>query len=117
MNGVNLWMMKRMRNSRIPFLFITAILLTGCATDDIAAAPENTTTPASVEMKPDGAKEETSSDVLVVYFSATGNTKNIAEIIAETLNADLFEIEPADTYSEEDLNYNNDDCRANTEHY
>lgn len=53
--------------------------------------------------------------LLVVYFSATGTTKKIAEQIVEVTNADEFEIEPAKVYTSEDLNYGNDNCRANLE--
>lgn len=43
--------------------------------------------------------------MLVVYFSATGNTEGVAEIIAEYTGATLWEIEAADPYTEEDLDY------------
>ena len=51
----------------------------------------------------------------MVYFSATGNTKSVAEEIVRLTGADLYEIVPADPYTDEDLNYNNNDCRANQE--
>lgn len=51
----------------------------------------------------------------VVYFSATGNTRAIAEMISKEMNADLFEIVPAQSYSDEDLDYNDNSCRANIE--
>lgn len=54
------------------------------------------------------------SDRLVLYFSATGTTKALAEKVAETANADIYEIIPKIPYTSEDLNYNND-CRANSE--
>ncbi|MFR2737511.1 MAG: flavodoxin [[Clostridium] innocuum] len=43
--------------------------------------------------------------ILVVYFSATGTTKPLAEYAAEILNADLYEIVPEDPYTEADLAY------------
>lgn len=55
------------------------------------------------------------SNVAVIYFSATGNTENIAEYISKELEADLIEIEPENPYTTEDLNYNSDNCRANQE--
>ena len=55
------------------------------------------------------------SDALVVYFSATGTTKGAAEKIAAITNADLYEIVPAEPYSEEDLNYNDDESRTSIE--
>lgn len=53
---------------------------------------------------------------MVVYYSATGTTAYIAKIIAEAENADLFELEPAEPYSSEDLNWRDDDSRVNREH-
>lgn len=55
------------------------------------------------------------SRVLVAYFSATGHTKPIAEAVAALTGADLFEIVPVEAYTDEDLNYSDDGCRANQE--
>ena len=63
---------------------------------------------------PDPAPEE-GVDVLVAYFSATGNTENIAEHLQTILHADLYEIVPEVPYTSADLNYSNSDCRANQE--
>lgn len=52
---------------------------------------------------------------IVIYFSATGTTKTFAEKIAETAGADIFEIAPSEPYTSADLNYNDDNCRANQE--
>ena len=51
----------------------------------------------------------------VVCFSGTGTTWAIAEMMAEATGSDLYEITPAEPYSDADLNYNDDDCRANQE--
>ena len=66
------------------------------------------------EPSPEPAPQE-GTDVLVAYFSATGNTENIAEHLVSILDADLYEIVPQVPYTSEDLNYSNDDCRANQE--
>ncbi|MCI8609324.1 MAG: flavodoxin [Firmicutes bacterium] len=55
-----------------------------------------------------------SSNILVVYFSATGATKTLAESAADYLNADLYEIVPEIPYTDEDLAYYTD-CRADRE--
>jgi len=55
------------------------------------------------------------SKTLVVYYSAQGHTKKIAEKIAEQKSADIFVIHPAAEYSEEDLNYMSDDSRVTAE--
>lgn len=54
---------------------------------------------------------------LVVYFSATGTTKRVAETVASIMNADLYEIVPAQPYSEADLNYEDESSRAYTEQH
>ena len=51
----------------------------------------------------------------MVYFSATGNTKALAERIAKILGADIYEIEPQEPYTKEDLNYNDRSTRATKE--
>ena len=83
-----------------------------------SASAEPEPTPAPTEEAPDSAQEpgegETSS-TLVAYFSATGNTENIAQHLQVILDADLYEIVPAEPYSDDDLNYNASDCRANQE--
>lgn len=62
-----------------------------------------------------GDKEKTAEQKsLVVYFSCTHNTKNLAEKIAAATGSDLFEIVPAEPYTAADINYNSD-CRANRE--
>lgn len=56
------------------------------------------------------------SNVLVVYFSAQGHTEEVAGKIAENLDATLFAIEPADPYTDDDLNWTDDNSRVSREH-
>ena len=61
-------------------------------------------------------KEETSdTKVAVVYFSATGTTKTVAEYIKDETNGDIFEIVPKEKYSSEDLNWNDNNSRSTKE--
>lgn len=57
-----------------------------------------------------------SGKVLVVYYSATGNTEEVANMIADTTGGDLFELEPAESYTDEDLNYNDENSRVSQEY-
>lgn len=52
---------------------------------------------------------------LVAYFSASGTTKKIAQVVAECANADLFEIEPKQLYTKEDLNWMDKKSRSSVE--
>lgn len=58
---------------------------------------------------------EGEQNTLVAYFSATGNTKKIAEYVVAYTGADSYDITPAIPYTAEDLNYSNSSCRANQE--
>lgn len=85
-----------------------------------AAVPEpEDTVPAVPEEGGEETAEETGSEahstVLVVYFSATGTTRGLAERIAALTGGDLAEIVPAQPYSAEDLNYNDRQTRATVE--
>ena len=75
-------------------------------TAEATKAPEATPTAEPTQIVTDPGK------VLVVVFSATGNTKKVAEMVAKIENADLYEIVPAVPYTSEDINYGNYNCRA-----
>ena len=106
---------------RISMIMAICLLLslTACGVDsgtnsntESSATHSQTETPSSdssVELTEETAK------TLVVYFSATGNTKAVAGEIARLTGADLYEIVPAVPYTDDDLNYNNNNCRANQE--
>lgn len=66
----------------------------------------------SEEIKQD---ENISKKVAIVYFSATGTTKAVAEYIKDTTNGDIFEIIPKEKYTSEDLNWNNNNSRSTKE--
>lgn len=52
---------------------------------------------------------------VVAYFSATGTTKKVAEHLAKELKSDLFEIEPKEKYTQQDLNWNDKTSRTSLE--
>ena len=52
----------------------------------------------------------------MVYFSASGNTGRVAGYIADALNADTFELIPAQPYTSADLNWTAEGSRVNREH-
>lgn len=107
--------------------FLLLFILTGCGNNGAVNGAESTLlqTDGQTEQSKDYEQEgsgtemresseavsepEQESDMetktLVVYFSATGTTKPLAEYAAEILNADLYEIVPEDPYTEEDLAY------------
>lgn len=52
------------------------------------------------------------SDVLIVYFSATGNTERVADYIAEATGGELFELVPVDEYTSDDLRWTDENSRV-----
>ncbi len=83
------------------------------------AALELETSEETTAISSDTGVEETESSggkTLVVYYSATGNTETVAKVIADATGADLFELEPVEPYSNDDLDWTNDDSRVNREH-
>ena len=55
------------------------------------------------------------NDTLVVCFSRTGNTEKIADYLIELTNADSYFIEAAVPYTDADIKYQDNNCRANKE--
>ena len=115
---------------------VMALSLAACgqsdATDDSQSAgpnqeepstPAPTPTPKNGEdtSAPDASEPEDSQSgenggVLVVYYSATGNTEAVAGYIAEATGGDLFELEPAEPYNDADLNWTDENSRVTLEH-
>ena len=88
----------------------------GTSSKEESSTPNQSTPPAFSTPEAGVSDEETpEGGVLVAYFSATGNTEGIAQHLQSILDADLYEIVPEVPYTDEDLNYSNDSCRANQE--
>ena len=90
-----------MKPSPILFAAFAALPILGCAKDA-------TTTKETTAMN-------TTNKALVAYFSATGTTKGVAERLAAAIGADLFEIAPAQPYTEADLDWRNKQSRSSVE--
>ena len=73
--------------------------------------PDTDSTPANTT-----SEQPETGKTLVVYYSATGSTRRVAEDIAAATDADLFEITPAEVYTDDDLNWRQDGSRVNREH-
>ena len=80
--------------------------------------PSESTPAETPDDTANGEADNTTSGgkVLVVYYSASGNTKRVAEDIAEAAGGDLFEITPTEPYTSDDLNWTNSDSRVSREH-
>ena len=118
----------------ILLLFVLTVTCAGCGSTPTPApsAPAAPSEPVPAEMPEQAAEQETEkaappeemetasepepeNAALVVYFSATGTTRGIAEKIASLTGSELVEILPAQPYTTEDLNYNDHTTRATVE--
>ena len=125
--------MNKMKNkiSRRQFLQVAgasaaALLLASCSGNS-ASSVSSSSAASSVAASSEAASSAAASSeatstvttmgkTLVVYFSATGTTEGVAQAIADTVGADLFEVVPSDPYTSDDLNWTNNDSRVSREH-
>ena len=102
--------MKIKRIVSVAATFVMALgLFTGCgaaSTDTTTTTANNNTTAVQDTVKAtesDSTIAQTTPSsgkkTLVVYYSATGSTKTVAQTIAENADADIFEISPVNPYS------------------
>ena len=117
------------------FMIMSILCLTACGSNageaahaadsavqsEVSAEEQNGETDKTEPVKDDNAAEtETpeqseNKDTVVVYFSATGTTKGVAEKIAAVTDADIFELIPAEPYSAADLDWNDKNSRTTIE--
>ncbi len=106
--------MKRILSGIMAVLLLLSLVACGnnAQTEPVAEAPS--AEPAAEPESAESAPAEPSA-VLVAYFSATGTTKGVAEKIAAITGSDLYEIIPAEPYSDADLNWNDRNSRSTME--
>lgn len=86
-------------------LFACLIGITSCGT----STPEKTSTS---DNSISSSETTLTSKSLIIYFSATNHTKNVAETIANHLASPIYELEPVNPYISGDLNYSNENSRV-----
>lgn len=95
----------------IPVLaLVLMLILSACGADTASTVPEESEGSAE-----SAAVQAAEGKTLVVYFSATGTTRGVAEKIAAITGGDLYEIEAAQPYTEEDRNWHDDNSRTTHE--
>lgn len=96
---------------------VTAGLLTACGQQASGTAASTSASVRTAAASNPAATSQTGSGrVLVAYYSAQGHTKAAAEAAADALGADLFEIVPAEPYTDDDLDWRDEGSRVVREH-
>ena len=80
-------------------------------------APADQSSETAAQPEP-SAKEPESGEgkTLVVYYSATGNTEDVANYIVDATGADVLKLEPVEPYSADDLRWSDENSRVVYEH-
>ena len=99
-------------------------MLAGCSSSGGSSTTEENTTESTTESTTaaDSSSEDAQNTegsggkTLVVYYSATGNTERVAKVIADATDADIFELQPTDPYTDDDLDWTNDNSRVSQEY-
>lgn len=96
-------------------LFISLIVMLGAITLAGCTVNENPNNQSSTAIS-NGNKPFSIANAIVVYFSATNHTEIVAETIANHIGSAIYELEPINAYTSEDLNYNDENSRVFQEH-
>ena len=99
-------------------------MLAGCSSSGGSSTTEENTAESTTESTTaaDSSSEDAQNTkgsggkTLVVYYSATGNTERVAKVIADATDADIFELQPTDPYTDDDLDWTNDNSRVSQEY-
>lgn len=102
--------MKPMKKALV--LVLGAVLMTSVALCITACGQGASSGTASSS----AASSDTANKTLVVYYSATGNTAKVAEVIVNENDMDVFAIMPEQPYSAEDLAWTDENSRVSKEH-
>ena len=113
--------MKKITSILLALVLVFSFAACSNNSDNSASTANSTTsTPAGKQSTDESSDNNTdcysNSKLLVFYYSATGCTKAVADTIADTTRADLFEITPVVPYTSDDLNWTNDNSRVSVEH-
>ena len=104
---------------------MTMGLLAGCGSSSESTEEDTSGQAAQEDSADEGSTDAAASDeaetsgsgnVLIAYYSATGNTEAVANMIADATEGDLFELEPTEPYTDDDLNWSDDNSRVSQEH-
>lgn len=115
--------MKKLASAVLSLLFVFSFAACGNSnTNTSNSAPKSSlsnssdTSKTTNESSANDSGDNSEGKTLVVFYSATGSTKAVAQTIAQTVSADLFELTPVEPYTSDDLNWTDDNSRVSIEY-
>ena len=105
--------MNRREFLRIGGMSMMALVLGGCGLSSLTGESSGGQAGSSAAA---GTATAAGGKTLVVYYSATGRTERVAEVIAKERGADIMKLVPSPDYTEADLDYNDAGSRVSREH-
>lgn len=105
--------MNRREFLRIGGMSMMALVLGGCGLSSLTGESSGGQAGSSAAA---GTAAAAGGKTLVVYYSATGRTERVAEVIAKERGADIMKLVPSPDYTEADLDYNDAGSRVSREH-
>ena len=107
--------MKKLTALLLSLALVLSLAACGSTTPDMPK--DDPQTPAETPVQDPAAPDEPQAGkTLVVYYSASGHTRQVAQAIADAAGADLFEVVPTEAYTSDDLNWRDTGSRVNREH-
>ena len=112
--------MKFKKTIGVVLVFVLLFSLAACANNNTSDQTQTSTESATTASNENPATAEgntaSGKKAIVVYSSGSGNTKRVAELVANENDAALFEIVPKNPYTEDDLNWRDENSRVQKEH-
>lgn len=113
--------MNRREFLRIGGMSMMALVLGGCGLSSLTGESSggqagSSAAAGTAASSSSGTAAAAGGKTLVVYYSATGRTERVAEVIARERGADIMKLVPSPDYTEADLDYNDAGSRVSREH-
>lgn len=108
--------MKFKKTIGIVLVFVLLFSLAACAnnntSDQTQTSTESATTASAAGSATSAKNTSSGKKAIVVYFSGSGNTKRVAELVANETGSELFELVPTTPYTDDDLNWRDEKSRV-----
>lgn len=108
--------MKKSKTNVFRIISVILMLVMVVSAVNVNTVSAKTAKAKKTSAKKSSKKADEKKNIVVLYFSATGTTKGAAKRIKKATKGKIISIKAADPYTEDDLDYSNDESRVTKEH-